>query len=128
MTIYSPDKTYFLDYQGILKPEASFQNNAQLTLPFTNSLFFYSSIVVPDICNSLNCKPATIYDIGKIEPGEIKSLSISFSPENKTNFTFRIYSYVNTFNRGIFYKQKEISCLLNESITYQKTYVCKTKG
>ena len=133
MKIYFSNSNYELSGQNeILTLTATIQNNAPLTLPFSNPLFYYGVNISDNNISctfaSHNCSENIIIDIGKIESGQSKSLEIKIIPNNNSNFMFDVYSYLNTFNTGILKKSISINCIVsNDSENRDKNYLCNER-
>jgi len=129
MKVYYTNTDYDVKEDGSFEPYINLANNAPISLPFNNALFYAKAYISKGnvSCNIWNhmCNKNFNVDITKIESGESKQIKITIFPNNQKEFILNIKSYMNILNIPIFPKSKRINCILIESEGGWNKYSCK---
>ena len=123
--IYTPmsaDNYFNLDF--------TLANNAPLTLPFNNALFYYNAYIIEGnsscrLGNDNECKKNFFIDFKKVPAGENRQITIKTFPNNQQNFTMYIGGRLNIFNTPLFAKSKDIFCNQIKDEYNRDVYFCK---
>lgn len=126
MKIYSGELEPNRRYDGMINIDFSVQNNAPISLPLSNSLYYYGAELLE---GNVSCKildyncGEMIIDMKKLDGGENYSPSINIIAQDNGNFTVKLKSYLNFFNVGIFPKSIVVSCY--PFVEDDDQYVCE---